>query len=176
MDLMSAGKPYLMLSALNNMGCETRVEYAPSTKYYYADDLASRLSLGSSGLRALPYETLSLAFTQAQLDAVFALKLTGLALDTEGGYREEDTFWWRPSGRVEFDVDLFFLVKTSRDLFGNLTTFAYDTHGLLLESATDPLGNTVTVTNDYRFLTPTLVTDPNGNRQAVKLDALGMVI
>lgn len=44
------------------------------------------------------------------------------------------------------------------------------------ESATDPLGNTVTVTNDYRVLAPVLVTDPNGNRQAVALDALGMVI
>lgn len=146
-------------------------------QYYYADDLLSRLSLGSCGLRALPYETLSLAFTQAQLDDVFDDgELTGLDLDTEGGYREESTWWWRPSGRVEFDADLFYRVKTSRDLFGNITTFAYDVHGLLLESATDPLGNTVTVTNDYRFLAPTLVTDPNGNRQAVELDALGMVI
>ena len=145
-------------------------------QYYYADDLLSRLPLGSCGARALPYETLSFAFNQDQLDAVFGGKLTGLAFDTEGGYRQEGTLWWRPSGRVEFDPGQFYRVTASRDIFGNVTTFAYDAHGLLLESATDPFGNTVTVTNDYRVLAPKLVTDPNGNRQAVAFDALGMVV
>ena len=145
-------------------------------QYYYANDLNSPLPLGSCGARALPYETLSFAFNQAQLDDIFEGRLTGVALDTEGGYREEGTFWWRPSGRVEFDPELFYRVESSRDIFGNITTFAYDAHGLLLESATDPLGNTVAVSNDYRVLAPKLVTDPNGNRQAVAFDALGMVI
>ena len=145
-------------------------------QYYYADDLLSRLALGSCGSRALPYETLSLAFNQDQLDTVFGAKLTDLTLDTEGSYREEGTVWWRPSGRVEFDPDFFYRVESSRDLFGNVTTFEYDAHSLLLESATDPLGNTVTATNDYRVLAPKLVTDPNGNRQAVAFDALGKVI
>lgn len=146
--------------------------------YYYADNLASRLSLGQCGLRALPYETLTLAFHQDHLTDidVFGAKLTGLALDTEGGYRSDNGLWWRPSGRVLFDPAHFYRVTEARDVFGNAATFAYDDHDLLLETATDPLGNTVTAHNDYRVLAPDLVTDPNGNRQALAFDALGMVI
>ncbi|MCY1056207.1 SpvB/TcaC N-terminal domain-containing protein [Nannocystis sp. SCPEA4] len=148
-----------------------------SQVYYYSDNLASRLSLGQCGLRALPYETLTLAFTQAHLDAVFTGgELTGLALDTEGGYRSDNGLWWRPSGRVIFDPTKFYLVSESRDVFGHATTFIYDDHALLLETATDALGNTITAHNDYRVLAPDLVTDPNGNRQAVAFDALGMVV
>jgi len=36
-DLMGGQKPYLLLSATNNMGVETRVQYAASTKFYLAD-------------------------------------------------------------------------------------------------------------------------------------------
>ncbi|WP_434422040.1 SpvB/TcaC N-terminal domain-containing protein [Nannocystis pusilla] len=145
--------------------------------YYYADTLASRLSLGQCGLRALPYETLTLAFTQHHLDAVFENgELTGLALDTEGGYREDDGRWWRPSGRVLFDAANFYRVTESRDIFGNATTFTHDAHSLLIEAAEDALGNTITAHNDYRLLAPDLVTDPNGNRQAVAFDALGLVV
>ncbi|MCY1012049.1 FG-GAP-like repeat-containing protein [Nannocystis pusilla] len=144
--------------------------------YYYSDNLASRLSLGQCGLRALPYETLTLAFTQDHLDAHFAGKLTGLALDTESGFREDDGRWWRPSGRVIFDAANFYRVTESRDIFGNATTFTHDTHSLLIEAAEDALGNTISAHNDYRLLAPDLVTDPNGNRQAVAFDALGMVI
>lgn len=147
-------------------------------QYYYTDDLTGPLTLGSIGLRALPYETLALAFTKAQLSHpdVLDTKLTGIDLDTEGGYREEDTFWWRPSGRVVFDPDLFFRIIEVHDILGNVTTLNYDADGLLLESAVDPLDNTVTAENDYRVLAPVLVTDPNGNRQAFAFDPLGMVV
>ena len=144
--------------------------------YYYADDLGSRLSLGQCGLRALLYETLTLAFHQDHLDAVFGGKLTGLALDTEGGYREDGDLWWRPSGRVLFDSAHFYRVSEARDVFGHATTLAYDTYDLLLSSAEDTLGNTVSAHNDYRVLAPDLVTDPNGNRRAVAFDALGLVV
>ncbi|MFY0538231.1 toxin TcdB middle/N-terminal domain-containing protein [Nannocystis pusilla] len=144
--------------------------------YYYSDNLASRLSLGQCGLRALPYETLTLAFTQDHLGQHFAGKLTGLALETEGGYREDGDLWWRPSGRVLFDPANFYRVTESRDIFGNATTFTHDAHSLLIEAAEDALGNTISAHNDYRLLAPDLVTDPNGNRQAVAFDALGMVI
>lgn len=35
--LMSAGKPHLLVRAINNLGAETRVHYAPSTKFYLRD-------------------------------------------------------------------------------------------------------------------------------------------
>ncbi|MBL8944326.1 MAG: toxin, partial [Myxococcales bacterium] len=41
-DLMGGTKPHLLVSAVNQMGRETRVQYAPSTKYYLEDRAAGR--------------------------------------------------------------------------------------------------------------------------------------
>lgn len=39
-DLMGGQKPHLLVRVANNLGAETRVAYAPSTKFYVADKLA----------------------------------------------------------------------------------------------------------------------------------------
>ncbi len=39
-DLMGGRKPHLLIGATNNLGAETRVHYAPSTKFYLADKLS----------------------------------------------------------------------------------------------------------------------------------------
>lgn len=39
-DLMSGQKPHLLTKIVNNLGAETTVEYAPSTKFYLADKAA----------------------------------------------------------------------------------------------------------------------------------------
>jgi RHS repeat-associated protein len=39
-DLMGGQKPYLLIGSINNLGAETRIHYAPSTKFYLADKLA----------------------------------------------------------------------------------------------------------------------------------------
>ena len=41
-DLMGGIKPHLLIKTINNLGAETRVGYAPSTKFYLADKLAGR--------------------------------------------------------------------------------------------------------------------------------------
>lgn len=41
-DLMTAGKPYLLTEVINNLGAETRISYAPSTQFYLADQAAGR--------------------------------------------------------------------------------------------------------------------------------------
>jgi RHS repeat-associated protein len=41
-DLMGGQKPHLLVSIRNNLGAETRVQYAPSTKFYLADKLAGQ--------------------------------------------------------------------------------------------------------------------------------------
>jgi RHS repeat-associated protein len=41
-DLMTAGKPYLLTEVVNNLGAETRISYAPSTQFYLADQAAGR--------------------------------------------------------------------------------------------------------------------------------------
>ena len=37
-DLMGGSKPHLLIRARNNLGAETRVSYAPSTRFYVADE------------------------------------------------------------------------------------------------------------------------------------------
>ena len=36
-DLMGGQKPHLLVKTVNNLGAETRVQYAPSTKFYLQD-------------------------------------------------------------------------------------------------------------------------------------------
>ncbi|MCA9695292.1 MAG: toxin, partial [Myxococcales bacterium] len=142
---------------------------------YYDDQAANPLTEGQAGLRALPYESRTLAFTAAQLSAVFDTKLTGLDLETEGGYLLESGRWWRPSGRVTFDKDHFFTVTEVRDVFGNTGAVARDDYDLLVTTLTGPLGGQQTAVHDYRVLQPTLTTDANDNQQAFAFDALGML-
>jgi RHS repeat-associated protein len=40
-DLMGGQKPHLLVQVTNNLGSETRIQYAPSTRFYVADKLAS---------------------------------------------------------------------------------------------------------------------------------------
>ena len=49
-DLMGGQKPHLLVHTTNNLGAETRVQYAPSTKFYVADKLA-----GIPWLTRLPF-------------------------------------------------------------------------------------------------------------------------
>ncbi len=41
-DLMGGQKPHLLIKTVNNLGAETTVDYAPSTKFYLADKYAGR--------------------------------------------------------------------------------------------------------------------------------------
>ena len=41
-DLMTAGKPYMLTEVINNLGAETLISYAPSTQFYLADRAAGR--------------------------------------------------------------------------------------------------------------------------------------
>ena len=41
-DLMGGQKPHLLIKTVNNLGAETVVEYAPSTKFYLQDKLAGK--------------------------------------------------------------------------------------------------------------------------------------
>jgi RHS repeat-associated protein len=41
-DLMGGQKPHLLIKAVNNLGAETEIQYAPSTKFYLQDKYAGR--------------------------------------------------------------------------------------------------------------------------------------
>lgn len=42
LELMGAQKPYLLIKTRNNLGAESEIQYAPSTKFYVADRLAGK--------------------------------------------------------------------------------------------------------------------------------------
>jgi RHS repeat-associated protein len=41
-DLMGGAKPHLLVKIVNNLGAETRIQYAPSTRFYLEDKLAEK--------------------------------------------------------------------------------------------------------------------------------------
>ena len=49
-DLMGGQKPHLLTKTVNNLGAETQIQYAPSTKFYLADRLA-----GNPWITRLPF-------------------------------------------------------------------------------------------------------------------------
>ena len=49
-DLMGGTKPHLLVKTVNNLGAETRVDYAPSTKFYLQDKRA-----GTPWITRLPF-------------------------------------------------------------------------------------------------------------------------
>ncbi|MEM1256408.1 MAG: SpvB/TcaC N-terminal domain-containing protein [Cyanobacteria bacterium P01_H01_bin.21] len=42
LDLMGGQKPHLLIKTVNNLGAETQIQYAPSTKFYLQDKLAGK--------------------------------------------------------------------------------------------------------------------------------------
>lgn len=110
--------------------------------------------------------------------------------------------WWTPSGRIRYSTATgdtpaqelayarahFFRPPLFTDVFGQPSRVVYDDHNLLVVQTEDALGNRVTAGTralddttltapglDYRTLQPVLMMDANRNRNAVLLDALGMV-
>jgi RHS repeat-associated protein len=146
---------------------------------YWADDLAGPLPLGEPGTRALPYETLTAAFSPALAAAVFGEAASDAVLRDEGGYRLWDGLWWAPSARVEVDPARFFLPVSAVDAWGNRSRVEYDAYSLFVAAAHDalpaPRTNTALTRHHYRTLLPWLQTDANGNRAAVRFDGLGRV-
>lgn len=147
---------------------------------YRRDDLTGLLSLGAIESRALPGESLKLAFTQGLLDEVFTRDGEQLlpdpadVLSTRGGYVEDEAgSWWVPSGRSFFSPDHqatpaeelafaakhFFLPHRYQDPFGHSTTVHFDTYALTIVSSLDPLGNLETINT----------TDDNGH-SAIRFD------
>ena len=158
-------------------GPAKRLLGASRIRYYDAGALPAPLPLGQADVRALPYETYELALTQGLIAEAFDDAVDERALE-EGGYvrLDGDEAWWASSGRAVPDPARFFCATETVDPFGNRTRIAYDGYALLTERVEDALGNVVRAENDYRVLGPTMITDANGNREAVAIDALGMVV
>jgi RHS repeat-associated protein len=146
---------------------------------YWADDLSGPLAYGSTGKRALIYDTDTKAMSEDQFTAVFG----GLAeapdatvMENEGGYVLDDDAYWMRSGRHVPSASKFYQPVEFLDPFGNSTTVTYDADALFMVEIEDPIGNTVSAEIDRRVLAPAMMTDPNGNRVAVAFDTRGVVV
>ncbi len=146
---------------------------------YWADDLSGPLAYGSTGKRAIVFDTDTKAMSEAQFTNVFG----GLAeapdatvMENEGGYVLDDDAYWRRSGRQVPSASKFYQPVEFLDPFGNSTTVTYDADALFMVEIEDPIGNTVSAEIDLRVLAPAKMTDPNGNRVAVAFDTRGVVV
>ncbi|HEY7768029.1 toxin TcdB middle/N-terminal domain-containing protein, partial [Longimicrobium sp.] len=164
---------------------------------FFADDLAGPLPFGQQGRLGLPYESYTVALTEALLRAVFGEKLTpevravlddaaasgylaGTALAARLAPLDTAGQHWRRSGIAGFAPDAaehFYLPERFTDPFGNVTRVEYDALDLFAASSTDALGNTTRVERfDYRVLAPREIADPNGNLSETYYDALGLPV
>ncbi|MCF6249735.1 MAG: hypothetical protein L3J75_00495 [Methylococcaceae bacterium] len=155
-------------------------------------NLDHRLALGEIDSLALPYESYQAVFTTTLLENIYAERIAGIDLASEGGYHPHlnhaesegnggiENYRWIPSGRQNFNPQKFYQSEQAQDPFGNTTTVLSDVYALLTETAKDalpaPQTNVIVAKNDYRVLQAFEMTDPNGNRSQVAFDALGLVV
>ncbi|MFI7003306.1 SpvB/TcaC N-terminal domain-containing protein [Nocardia sp. NPDC050175] len=161
---------------------------------FCSDALNDPLPFASLNARALPYETYTLASTDALLATIFGDLLTpdvtaALGNTTVSGYLSGPEAirllgpdaagqYWRRAGVAGYRTDAaqhFYLAQRYIDPFGNATVLEYDSRDLFPLTSTDALGNrTETIEFDFRVLAPIHVEDINGNHSRLKFDALGM--
>ena len=139
---------------------------------YYGDDDATVLPVGAIGTRGLPAQSQVAAVPQTMPPAVFPAAVDAAML-ASAGYLARDGLWWSPSDTVVYAAASFFQPTQFTDPFGNVTTAAFDPHGLLPAAVTNALGQTISLTIDYHALAPSRITDVNGNATLARYDALG---
>lgn len=148
-------------------------------RYFLRDDLTGDAPLGSTGARALPGRSHSLAMTAGLVAARYGPRVDAVMLAAAGYVHSEgDGDWWLPSAAPIHAADPvaeFFQPVGRRDPLGAQATLVRDAHKLMTVSSTDPLGNVTAHQIDYRRLGPAMTTDPSGNRVAAQVDALGAV-
>jgi hypothetical protein len=141
------------------------------------------LPLGQVKLPVLLAQHWVAEFSQDQVAAALKGALEGDALKQkleEGYYYLPDTinYWWNTGLTAQYNgPSQFYFSLATLDPAGNKTTYAYDTHQLLLTQVIDALDNIVKIQAiDYQHLSPMQLVDPNGNTSEVKLDPLGRVM
>ena len=108
-DLMGGQKPHLMTLVRNNLGAETVVKYAPSTKFYIADKLA-----GTPWVTRLPFPVH--VVEQAQTRDYVSRNLFVARYAYHHGYFDGVEREFRGFGRVDqWDTEDFATLKDSAD-------------------------------------------------------------
>ncbi len=151
---------------------------------YYDAECQIGLPEGQASYHGIPFQQKEAVFTQEQLANAYQMDTAESLLSSdileEGGYQKEGELYYRYSGKVDYDIDRFFLPVTNYDpLSGQSYHVEYDDYAMVAVSTHfEFLGHTIAASGelDYRTLQPVRMTDPNGNHQSVVFDALGMVV
>ncbi len=146
---------------------------------FYDDGLAAALPLHRLTSRALPCETLRLAYTPALLAGLFGGRVDD-AVMLEGRYTrsEGDDGWWVSSGsKQHLGLDGFFQPVGFTDGHGARSKVRYyRDYFLFMEAVEDAAGNLTRVERfNFRTLAPVRLIDANANVSEVLLDELGRV-
>jgi RHS repeat-associated protein len=108
-DLMGGQKPHLLIQVTNNLGAETVVQYAPSTKFYVADKIA-----GTPWVTRLPFPVQ--VVEQAQTYDFVSRNLFITRYSYHHGYFDGVEREFRGFGRVDqFDTAQFATLTDSGD-------------------------------------------------------------
>jgi hypothetical protein len=116
LDLMADGKPYLLTGVVNNLGAETRVRYAPSTRFYLED-----LEAGRPWITRLPFPVQVVEQVET-IDRINRARFTNRYAYHHGcfdGFERE----FRGFGMVErYDTEEFTVLEAddAHDRFANL--------------------------------------------------------
>ncbi|MBK8255261.1 MAG: hypothetical protein IPK82_21690 [Polyangiaceae bacterium] len=115
-DLIGDTKPYLLTAVKNNFGLETRIKYAPSTKFYLADKAA-----GTPWAHPLPFPVHVVERVEVY-DAVKKHRFVQEYTYHHGGY-DPDEREFRGFGRVETLDTEYTAAHEGKGLFGDLPIF-----------------------------------------------------
>jgi YD repeat-containing protein len=146
-------------------------------KRYCDPEQAVALAAGSVGDVTLLRHVEQAILPDDAVDAAFDGKVTAAMLSGEGGYTNDDGFWWAPGPASQYaDTDAFYRIAVETTPSGGSRTVTFDADHLLPVSAVDDFQNTVTADNDYQAMAPWRVTDHNGNVTEVVYDPWGVIV
>ena len=99
------------------------------------------LAFGSISANGLIHHMEQAAFTTAHASNIYGAKINDTLMTDKGKFTKSGGFWWLESGTHSFDLNNFYLITKSTDIYDNDTLFAYDTYNLFVDQLTDPVGN-----------------------------------
>jgi RHS repeat-associated protein len=158
---------------------------AQSLTIYNNNDCTAALPSGQAAYHGIPFQVKEAVVTEDQLINTFDYGLGNARVDanmlTAAGYQQAGNLFYRHSGKIDYDLDGFFLPITNYDpLSGQSYQVKYDDYSLAaVETYFEFLGHNKITTSgelDYRTLQLARMTDPNKNHQRAIFDELGMVI
>jgi RHS repeat-associated protein len=148
--------------------------------YFWNESQDNALQLGKITQRALPHHSETAVFPTSLIQNIFGSKITKEDLAQNGGYVEQEGYWWNP-GTIQYfysgSENRFFLPNKTKDPFGAETIISqYDNWLLFPKRVVDPLQNVTQAEIDYHTLQPQKLIDLNDNVSEVLLDPLGLVV